>query len=185
VVMNGIRFASAFFGKGQFLPKQGGPGKDGAYEFTQELSGPYYQPLEHPEAEPRIVLHDQWGESWKRRKQSEVCKLTQSATVKEDKDGFTVRIRAEGTNEVPLAVEISFAPGGVLEGGEKLRDDVYLLGASAVYRQGGDFIRVSSDAGAAPHRYVNVRGALPKLDGTSLYVTGYTPFDRTIRFDWA
>jgi len=185
VVMNGIRFASAFFGKGQFLPGQGGPGKDGTYEFTQDLTGPYYQPLDHPESEPRIVLHQQWGESWQRRRQSGVCKLTQSVVVKEDKNGFTVRVRAEGTNEVPLAVEISFAPGGVLEGCEKMRDDVYLLGPSAVYRQGADAVRISGPTGTAPHRYVNVRGALPKLDGTSVYVTGYTPFDRTIRFHWA
>ena len=184
VVMNGIRFASAFFGKGQFLPKQGGPGKDGIYEFTQDLSGPYYQPLDHPESEPRIVLHEDWGASWKRRKQSGVCKLSQSAVVKEDKNGFTVRIRAEGTNEVPLAIEISFASGGVLEGCEKMRDDVYLLGPGAVYRAGTDAIRISGPTGAAPHRYVDVRGALPKLDGTSVYVTGYTPFDQTIRFDW-
>lgn len=186
LVMNGIRFASAFFGKGQFLPTKGGPSQDGGYEFTQELSGPYYQPLDHPESEPRIVLHEQWGESWKRRRQSGVCKLQQTVSVKEEKNGFAVRIRAQGTDEVPLAVEISFAPGGVLEGCEKLREDVYLLGSSAaVYRQGADAIRVTGAVAAPPHRYVNVRGALPKLDGVSLYLTGYTPFDQTVRFDWA
>ncbi len=186
-VMNGVRFASAFFGKGQFLPTKGGPAPGGGgYEFTQELEGPYYQPLEHPESEPRIVLHEQWGESWKRRQQSGICKLRQSATVKEDSTGFTVRIKAEGTDEVPLAVEISFAPGGAPQGCEKLRDDVYLMGTSAaVYRQGADAIRVTaSPAAAPPHRYVNVRGALPRLEGTSIYLTGYTPFDRTLRFEW-
>lgn len=187
VVMNGIRFASAFFGKGQFLPTKGGPGKDGAYEFTQDLSGPYYQPLENPDTEPRIILHEQWGESWKHRKQSVVCKLTQSAVVKEEKNGFTVQIRAQGTDEVPLAIEISFAAGGMLEGCDKLREDVYLLGesGSASYRVGADTLRITGPAGLRPHRYVNVRGALPKLDGVSVYITGYTPYDQTIRFAWS
>jgi hypothetical protein len=188
-VMNGIRFASAFFGKGQFLPQHGGPAATGGgYEFAQDLSGPYYQPLADPSKEPAITLHEEWGASWKRRQQSEVCQLRQSVLVQEDKNGFRVRIRAEGTNDVPLAVEISFAPGGTLEAGagsQKLKDDVYLLGPSpAVYRIGNDAIRVTGPATPPPHRYVNVRGALPKLDGISLYVTGLTPFDQTIRFDW-
>lgn len=180
VVMNGVRFATSFFGKGQFIPQQGGPKGDG-YEFTQALRGPYYQPLEKTES---IIYHEQWGESWKRRKQSGVCELQQSAFVKEEKNGFSIRLQAKGTDEVPLAVEISFAPGGVLEGCEKLKDDSYLLtaGAQGSYRVGKDVLRFGP--GLRQHRYVDVRGALPKLDGTSVYLTGYTPFDHTIRFEW-
>ncbi len=181
VVMNGVRFASAFFGMGQFLPAEGGPKGKGSYAFTQQLAGPYYQPLEKHE---EIVYHEQWGESWKRRKQSGICRLTQSAIVTEEKNGFSMRIQAHGTDEVPLTVEISFAPGGVLEGCEKLKDETYLLsaGAQASYRVGKDMLRFGP--GKRENRYVNVRGALPKLDGTSVYLTGYTPFDHTIRFHW-
>jgi len=184
VVMNGVRFASAFFGKGQFIPTKGGP-KDGGYEFTQELSGPYYQPLDEvPPEGAGIILHDQWGASWKRRRKSEVCQLRQSAFVKEDENGFTMRIQASGTDDVPLAVEISFAEGGTLEGCTKVKDGAYLLDGSAKgsYRVGKDVLRFSP--GLRQHRYVDVRGALPRLDGTSVYLTGYTPFDHTIRFDW-
>lgn len=180
VVMNGVRFATSFFGKGQFIPQHGGPKGDG-YEFTQSLRGPYYQPLDKTES---IIYHEQWGESWKRRKQSGVCELQQSAVVKEEKNGFSIRLQAKGTDEVPLAVEISFAPGGVLEGCEKLKDESYLLtaGAQGSYRVGKDVLRFGP--GLRQHRYVDVRGALPKLDGTSIYLTGYTPFDHTIRFEW-
>ncbi|BDC49584.1 hypothetical protein F183_A19000 [Bryobacterales bacterium F-183] len=184
VVMNGIRFASAFFGKAQFIPTSGGP-KGKGYEFTQSLEGPYYQPLD-AKPEPPIIYHDQWGASWKNRKKSGICKLTQSATVTEDANGFSVRIQASGTDDVPLAVEISLAPGGVLEGCEKLKgEDQYLLpeGKTASYRVGSDVLKFGP--GLSETQYVNVRGALPKLDGTSVYLTGYTPFDRTIRFEWA
>jgi hypothetical protein len=184
LVMNGIRFASAFFGKAQFIPTSGGA-KDGGYEFSQSLEGPYYQPLD-AKPEPPIIYHDQWGASWKNRKKSGICKLTQSAFVKEDANGFSVRIQASGTNDVPVAVEISFAPGGVLEGCEKLKgDDQYLLPKDkmASYKVGSDVLKFGP--GLSENHYVNVRGALPKLDGTSVYLTGYTPFDRTIRFDWA
>ena len=180
VVINAVRFASAFFGKGQFVASYG-VNRGGTFELTQELEGPYYQPLEKPET---IVYHEQWSDSRKRRKRTEVCKLRQSAIITEDKNGFSVRMQSSGTNEVPLAVEISFAPGGTLEGCEKLRDDVHLLAeASGVYRVGSNAIRFGP--GLKMHRYVNVRGALPKLEGTSVYLTGLTPFDHTLRFDWA
>jgi hypothetical protein len=182
VVMNGVRFASAFFGKGQFIPTKGGP-KGKGYEFTQSLDGPYYQPLE-AKPNPPIIYHEQWGESWKQRQQSEVGHLKQSAFVTEEKNGFSMRIQASGTAaDVPLTIEISFAPGGVLEGCEKLSDEAHLLTAgTGSYRVGKDVIRFGP--GMKHHRYVNVRGALPKLDGTSVYITGYTPFDHTLRFEF-
>ena len=36
--------------------------------------------------------------------------------------------------------------------------------------------------GLAPHLLTQLRGAEAKLPGTSVYLTGYTPFDRTISF---
>ena len=44
--------------------------------------------------------------------------------------------------------------------------------------------------GGPPHsarRYplTQLRGAEPKLTGQSVYITGYTPFDHTVRFEWA
>jgi hypothetical protein len=39
--------------------------------------------------------------------------------------------------------------------------------------------------GIASHRYVQVRGAEPKLAGQTVYVTGFTPFDQTFTIDGA
>ena len=43
-VLEGVRFATSFFGKGQFIPDQAEP-RGGRYMMRQTLEAPYYQPL--------------------------------------------------------------------------------------------------------------------------------------------
>ncbi len=183
-VMEGIRFATSFFGKGQFIPQTGvkrppSRARDGeavgAYEFRQSLEAPYYQPLAEK------VTPGNWEESRRRRRQSEVCRLEQSADVTEVKDGFRLRLRAEGTSGVPVAIELCFREGGQLDGCRPIPDapGTYVLEQGrGTYRAGGQEIRFGP--GDAPHRYVQLRGAEARLPGLSVYITGFTPFDRTI-----
>lgn len=160
--MEGVRFATAFFGKGQF--SAGAFGKDGVrYEAYQPLEAPYYQPLQHK------VLPEDWMRARAERAMTQVCKLTQSAEIQEMEGGFTVRIRAAGTAGIPLAVEITFRDGGTLDR------------TTGVYRAGRNFIKVGPLVNA--HQYTQIRGAEPKLAGQTLYVTGYTPFDHTLSFE--
>ena len=176
-VVEGVRFATAFFGKGQFVP-DAGEKRDPGYVFKQTLEAPYYQPLS------RKVTPETWGPTRAERRQSEVCRLEQSAAVVERPNGFGVRIRAEGTAGVPLAVEVCFREGGRLEGCRALRatPGSYALSAgTATYRAGGNQIRFGP--GDTQHEYVQLRGAEPKLPGDSVYITGFTPFDRTIVFE--
>ena len=179
VVVNAVRFASSFFGKGQFEPKLAEE-RDGGWYFEQNLEGPYWQPLEYPGAP--IVAHEDFTASKKLRKQSEVAKLRQSAWVKETGKGFTLRVAATGTDDVPLAIEISFAPGGKLEGCVAHQDSWILAKDFATMRVGESVVRFGP--GRGEHQYIQVRGALPKLEGTSVYLTGSTPFDHTITFHW-
>ena len=127
-----------------------------------------------------------WGRTGAQRRQSEVCRLEQSAEIAEISNGFRVRIRAEGTNGVPLAVEICFRDGGKLEGTRAVAatpGSSVLARGTATYRAGVNQIRFGP--GDAPHEYVQVRGAEPRLPGQSVYVTGFTPFDRTFVFEGA
>lgn len=181
VAVQAVRFATAFFGKAQFVPERMEP-KDGGYYLEQNLDGPYYQPLDKPGAP--IIDHDQWTDSRKSRKRTEICRLKQSVFLREEPKGFSLRVQASGTDEVPLAIEISLAPGGALTGAEKLRDDVHTLGrdAFATYRAGNDGFKFGP--GHKENSYVDVRGALPRIDGTTVYLTGTTPFDHTLRFEW-
>jgi hypothetical protein len=186
-VITAVRFASSFFGKGQFIPtafeKRGK-----TWVMRQSLEGPYYQPVDEQ------VTRDTWTAARGRRRQTQVAKLEQSLEVTESKNGFTLRIRAWGTANVPVAIEIGFREGGQLEGCEAAPSSASPLGAAApskpglilakgtgVYRAGKNSIHFGP--GAAPHRYTELRGAEPALPGQSVYITGFTPFDHTITLE--
>jgi hypothetical protein len=180
-VINAVRFASSFFGKGQFIPdtcvKEGSK-----YVFRQSLSAPYYQPL----TPAQKVDYKNWGALRSQRRQTQVCKLEQMATVTEDKAGFALRLQSNGTPGVPVAVEISLREGGELQGcrpAPHVADGWILEKDFATYRAGGDTVRFGP--GAAGHLLTQLRGADAKLPGQSVYLTGYTPFDQTLRFEFA
>jgi hypothetical protein len=83
-----------------------------------------------------------------------------------------------------LALEICFRDGGQLEGCTPVADmpDAFVLErGTGVFRSGRHEIRFGP--GAAPHRYVQLRGAEPKLPGQSVYITGYTPFEHTVTLE--
>ena len=177
-VIEGVRFASAFFGKGQFVPDST-ERRGTTYLLKQALEAPYYQPL------AQKVTSENWAPTRAQRRQSEICRLEQSAEISEAPAGFRIRIRAEGTPGVPVAVEIALRDGGSLQGarGVTASPGTWVLpgGAGAVYRAGSNQIRFGP--GAAAHEYVQVRGAEPPLPGERVYISGYTPFDRTLGFE--
>lgn len=176
-VVEGVRFATSFFGKGQFVPVTGA--KEGsAYRFRQALEAPYYQPL------ARTITPDTWAPTRPERRQTEINRLEQGADVTETTSGFRVRLTATGTTGVPLAVEIAFRDGGRLEGCTPVpaTPGCYVLErGTGIYRAGKNEIRFGP--GGASHRYVQLRGAEPRLPGQSVYITGFTPFDETLTFE--
>jgi hypothetical protein len=178
-VINAVRFASAFFGRGQFKPAASKISAE-SIELSQALSGPYYQPFDPP----RIVGADDWDTTRSSRKQSQISRLEQSVTIAETRKGFRLRLRSHGAKDVPLAVEINFREGGKFEGIEpahKVTDGWILPSGHGVYRAGSDAIRFGP--GLRANVYTQVRGAEPKLDGPSVYLTAVTPFDHTLEFE--
>jgi hypothetical protein len=179
--INAIRFASAFFGKGQFQPKTF-ERKGDALFFQQSLEGQYYQPLSDPEQLP--VSQEQFGIKRGRRDVSEVCTMEYEGRVRETPKGLAVSIRATGTEGVPLAVEINLRAGTHISGAEPLGNDRFLLREGmAKCTAGDDTILIGP--GLASHRYVQVRGAEEKLSGPSIYLTAYTPFEMTLEIETA
>ncbi len=176
-VIEAVRFATSFFGKGQFVPDTSS--NDAGYVFRQRLEAPYYQPVAH------AVTYRDWAAVRETRAKTQVCRLEQIATVIERENAFELRVQAHGTAGVPLAIEIAFRDGGKLEGCRPAphAESAWILDRDfGVYRVGNDAIRFGP--GAAPHLMTQLRGAEPKLSGTSVYITGYTPFDHSIRFSW-
>jgi hypothetical protein len=186
LVVNAVRFATSFFGKGQFIPGTTVK-RDGGYVGTQSLEAPYYQPLT-----PALkVTAQNWEGLRDKRPKTQICKLEQSATLKEKAGGFELRIQASGNSGgtpigVPLAVEISLREGGKLEGCRPAPhvDGAWVLQQGyATYTVEGKSLRFGP--GAASHLLAQLRGAEAKLPGVSVYLTGYTPFDKTISFDFS
>jgi hypothetical protein len=183
--LEAVRFATAFFGKGQFS----GDAleiKDGRYVLRQELDGPYFQPLtkdqiadgEHVKMAPNGTLanHKQW------RALSEVQTLQSLVTITEKNGVFDLAFSIRGTEFVPVAIELAFRHGGTLHGVKPAPGvkDAYLLeNGTGRYVLGGDTIEFGP--ARMEHTYTQVRGAVPKWDGQSVYLTGFTPFDVTLR----
>ena len=177
-VLEGVRFASAFFGKGQFEAESLSV-ENGAFILRQKLEGPYYQPF------PRDKLPDDgdWEKMDKElRPKSEIQHLESTVTVKETNGAFRIKIEIEGTDGVPVAVELGFRHGGRLGGVEKVKDvpNAYLL------REGFGRYSVRDDTitfgpGCAAHRWTQLRGAKEKMDARCVYLTGLTPFRITLK----
>ncbi|MBZ5726133.1 MAG: hypothetical protein LAP87_14175 [Acidobacteriia bacterium] len=172
-VIQAVRFASAFFGKGQFVTASW-RNQEETYVLTQSLEAGSYQPLDPP----RRVQPGEWAEVRGSRRESEVCRLVQSARIRETRNGLRVRIRVEGTPNVPVAVEIGLREGGKLEGCIEAGGAWVLAEGYAAYRAGNDVLRFGP--GPREHSYTQVRGAMPPLPGIRVYLCGYAPFDREI-----
>jgi hypothetical protein len=82
---------------------------------------------------------------------------------------------------VPVTIELAFRHGGTLAGVEPLGGSgtAYLLpSGTGRYTVGDDTIECGP--GNRDHTYTQIRGALPKWDGQSVFVTGMTPFHHTL-----
>ena len=182
-VIQSVRFASAFFGKGQFIPQTWSK-IAGGYRVEQSLDGAYYQPFDPP----RRITTANYGTTRQERRQSQVCKLTQSMEVRERKGGFSLTLDSRGTAGVPLAVEISLRPGGKLEGCTPLPrlSDAHLLASPrASYRMGPDQIHFGPGILPAPHTWTQIRGAEAPVGGSTVYLTGTTPLRHVLEVDCA
>ncbi|MGC4055950.1 MAG: hypothetical protein QM757_44650 [Paludibaculum sp.] len=178
-VIEAVRFASSFFGKGQFRATAYEKTKDG-YRMTQELEGPYFQPFDPP----RRVEAAEWTALRPQRKQSNIERMRYIVTVREKAKGFVIDLEAQGTGGVPLAVEINLRENAALEGvsaAPKVNGGFLLKDGYAVARAGADAIRFGP--GFSHHTYTQVRGAEAKLPGSSVYLCGLTPLRKTIEFE--
>ena len=180
-VVNAVRFATAFFGKGQFVPEFFEK-HEGEFHFKQELEAPYYQPVS--DENHLLVLRDNWSSRSVRRQKSEINRMTYKTKIQERPYGLDLVVSADGTNGVPFALEINLKRGGKLIGvlaAPNVNEGFLLKNGYAEYRMGPDIIRFGP--GQCKHAYTQVRGAQDKLPGPSVYVTSFTPFHYTLRFE--
>jgi len=179
-VVEAVRLASAFFGKGQFSAPLTRSGS--IYRLEQELEGYYLQPLAG--ADRRTDGNWQAMQN-SHRGHSNLCHLRSQVEIGERENGFELSMDVRGTDGVPLAVEITLRPGGRLTGDALTplqgMPDGYLLGEGFVtYELAGRRLRIGP--GFRRHSWTQLRGAEPRLPGVTLYLTDFTPFNKTIQF---
>ncbi len=172
-VLQAVRLAGAFFGKGQFKADSIQT-MDEAVVLRQELEGPYYQPFPFEE-----LPDDGDWEKMPREKRptSEVQYLRSVVKVSEVENGFALDFDISGTEDVPLAVELGFRPGGELSGVEEVPGipmAYYLKKGEGSYRFEDDVIEFGP--GLHGHGWTEIRGAEDKMEAMSVYLTGVTPF---------
>ncbi|MEE2886175.1 MAG: hypothetical protein VX951_01975 [Planctomycetota bacterium] len=176
-----LRFASAFFGKGQFmgshLHKEGD-----AWVMSQNLTGPYFQPI--------AKAHQRADGNWDKmprelRSTSEVQTLRSIVRITERPRGIDVEIDISGTDNVPIAIEIGCPPGSQVTGANQLTTTPAswsLTSGQTRVSVGPDHLEIGK--GRADHRWTRIRGALPELPGDKIYVTSFSPFRDTLTFRW-
>lgn len=183
--LEAVRVATAFFGKGQFVG-EALEASGTRYRMRQQLQGPYFQPLsaeriaagDHVRMAPNGTLAN---DSRALRTQSNVQQLTSDVDITESAGRLALTIAITGTDGVPVAIELAFRHGGRLEGVEpvaSVKDAFLLADGTGRYSVGADTIVFGP--GRAEHSWTQLRGALPKWDGLSVYLTGFTPFTTTL-----
>jgi hypothetical protein len=177
-VLQGLRLAAAFFGKGQFVSDDFKE-KGGDIILERSLEGPYYQPF----PKEKIPGDGDWSKMPRtQRAQSEVQKLKTTVMVREIPEGFELEVDIQGTDHVPVALELIFRPGGSFSRVEQHEsmDKVYFLKSDeGRYTCGGDTIVFGP--GQHEHEWVEIRGGLPRMDAPTVFLTGSTPFHHKLK----
>lgn len=177
-VMQSMRLGAAFFGnRGQFVAEKATLNGNTVELYRTHKHG-YFQP--YPKSQiPGDGVYEKMPRS--RRELSEAQVIEYKVNITESNGKVTIDIEILGTDYVPVSMEMSFRAGGELSGvtaNRKTKDSYFLEEGMGQYKKGDDVITFGP--GAVTHKWAEMRGMLPKQDGNSVYITGYTPFKHTI-----
>jgi hypothetical protein len=176
-VLQAMRVATSFFGKGQFQSDtilQNG----NTWVLSKKLEGPYFQPLPKDKISPDGDMAKMPKSS---RKQSNVQYLETVVTISEAANGMNINIDISGTDGVPVTMELVFRKGGIFEGVQphpSKPDAFFLQSPNGSYTVGNEAIYFGP--GKMEHKAIQLRGALPAIDAPTVYLTGFTPFKHTL-----
>jgi hypothetical protein len=91
-----------------------------------------------------------------------------------------IQVQTEGTERVPLAIELIFRAGGTISGAEQItgaNETWVLRNGTGKYEFKGTTINFGP--GLGKHINTALRGALPHTNSPSVFLTGFTPFNHT------
>ena len=195
-ILDSVRMGGQFFSLGVFRRRESRWKEGGALQ--QRYEAPYYQPLPKEHRNPRgdyalTPASDVrfWSKlDFPHRQMSNVQVLDQKVTVVEKQGSFELHFDIAGHNRVPYTVELAFRPGGQLSGSLQelalatMRRPLF-KGGLGRYKVGDDVIEFGP--GQADHELINLsgqsyeaHGAALRTAGKCVYITGFTPFQKTI-----
>ena len=179
-VIESVSVECSFFGKGQFAAASLIKG-DGRYTLNQTIQRGYWQVFEPS----RVVQVGTWGAVRPNRPASNVCRLEYKAELQRTREGFDLRIVCNGTEGVPAAIRIGVAEGTTITGCDphpQYPDEKVLRSQFATVAAGGKKIRFGP--GVFAHSYTRIGEPVrPPIPGIPVYLTAFTPFDRTLHFE--
>ncbi|AVV44347.1 hypothetical protein PYK79_30510 [Streptomyces sp. ID05-04B] len=148
-VLDAVRLSRGFFDLGPFRAADMRKLADNRYLLTETLTAAYYQPLpkdrRRDDGAYRMADEGRFSAamSFADRPRDEVSHTTRvEADLRED--GADLRIDISGPR-VPWALELTFRPGGVTQGGQPIGDGRRCLTTEPItYRVGDDEIRVEA-----------------------------------------
>jgi hypothetical protein len=194
-VLESVRMGAAFFSEGVFRSK-GLAAHDNRYSLHQRFDVPYYQPLAKKDRNARgdypltpVADARFWSKlNFPARRVSNVQTLEQKVTVVENAGTFELQFDISGHDRVPFTVELAFRPGGAFEGAveERTKGRTFVLKEGmGRYRAGEDVIEFGP--GQVEHERFDMsgssyvaHGAHLQTSGYCVYITGFTPFRKTL-----
>ncbi|HEY9127581.1 MAG TPA: hypothetical protein VIM62_10670 [Acidobacteriaceae bacterium] len=194
-VLESVRMAPNFFNEAPFR-SEGMKTEENRYALHQQLNVPYYQPLPKSLRNPQgdYPLTPAGNRFWAKmdfpeRPKGNVQTLDMNVTVSENAGAFELAFDVGGHDRVPVTIELTFRRGGEFEGiepGAKKPDLYFLRQGTGRYRVGNDAITFGP--GQADHEIVGAAltvspisvGAASQPGGYRVYITGYTPFRKTL-----
>lgn len=173
-VLQSMRLSAAFYGSlGQFVPENMKI-EGNRIILSRSVTHGYFQPIPK---EYRTGV-DGWHEYPRsKREMSEKQTMNYEVVIEENNGVLTIEMSISGTDNVPVSCELNFRAGGLLSGvevDEMAEDSYFLTSKEARYTVGND--EIVFGPGKVEHRWAQMRGMLPKQNGKSVYLTGYTPF---------
>ncbi|MEU1575171.1 hypothetical protein ABZ519_29260 [Streptomyces collinus] len=199
-VLDAVRLSRGFFDLGPFRAAAMQQSAANRYRLTETLTAAYYQPLapdrRRDDGAYRMADEGRFSAAmaFPERPRDEVSHTTRVEVDLWD-DGADLRIDISGPR-VPWALELTFRPGGDLEGAVPLGDGRWCLTTGPMtYRAGDDEIRVAArvEAGEPPAgpdrsdvlRYdpgqdYTVVGGTDATTGNRVYIGGHGPQTLTV-----
>jgi len=192
-----LRMSSAFFSMGHFR-SEGLKVENEKYVLHKKLEAPYYQPLSeekrNPEGDYELTPSIDgrfWSKmSFAERPVSNVKTLDSKVVIREDKGKVELDFEVTGLEGVAVTLELCFPDGGELKGVSLAKDgeNYFLENGTGTYKMGKDSIEFGT--GIKEHEniqrldgemYSTHFGTL-RVEGTHVYLTGFTPFLHTLTF---